>query len=135
MTRPSEFAECQACLCFAVRKLGRAVTQPYDRALRATGLRVTQFNTLAVLAQTGPMPMASLAEFMGMDRTSLTRNLKPPARKRWIRISPGDEDRRVRMVTITPAGITALRKALPAWRSAQASVRAIVDRSGFKLPG
>ncbi len=128
-----EFDECLACHCFAVRKTARAVTQHYDHALRGTGLRATQFNTLVVLAKAGPLPMARLAEFMGMDRTSLTRNLKPLARKRWIKISPGEEDRRVRMVAITPAGIAALRKALPAWRSAQASVGAILDRSGLKL--
>ena len=108
------------------------MTQHYDRALRKSGLRATQFNTLVVLAKAGPMPMASLAEFMGMDRTSLTRNLQPPARKKWIKIAPGDEDRRVRMVSITPAGIAALRKALPAWREAQAGADEILDRSGIR---
>ena len=131
--RTSEFDECRDCLCFAVRKSARAVTQHYDRALRGTGLRVTQFNTLAVLAQTGPLPMASLAEFMGMDRTSLTRNLQPPERKRWLRISPGEVDRRVRIVEITPAGIAALRKAVPAWRKAQAGAGAILDRSDLQM--
>ena len=103
MTGTSEFDECLSCNCFAVRKAARAVTQHYDRSLRKSGLRATQFNTLVVLAKAGPMPMAS-AEFLGMDRTSLTRNLQPPARKKWIRIAPGDEDRRVRMVSITDAG-------------------------------
>jgi DNA-binding MarR family transcriptional regulator len=131
MLPDSEFAECRDCVCFSVRKAARAVTQHYDRALRKTGLRTTQFNMLAVLAQTGPLPMADLAEFLGLDRTSLTRNLRPPERKRWIRIAQGDEDRRVRMVSITPAGTAALRKALPAWQSAQASVAPILERSGI----
>jgi DNA-binding MarR family transcriptional regulator len=134
MTDSSEFDECRACVCFAVRKAARAVTQHYDRALRKTGLRTTQFNMLVVLTQTGPQPMASLAEFMGMDRTSLTRNLRPPERKRWIKITQSDEDRRVRMVAITPLGVTALRKAVPAWRAAQANVGPILDRLGFKVP-
>ena len=133
--KTTEFDECLACSCFAVRKAARAVTQHYDRALRKSGLRATQFNTLVVLAKAGPIPMASLAEFMGMDRTSLTRNLQPPARKKWIRIAPGDEDRRVRMVSITPAGIAALRKALPAWREAQAGADKILDRSGIRVTG
>jgi DNA-binding MarR family transcriptional regulator len=131
----TEFDECLACHCFSIRKAARAVTQHYDRALRKSGMRATQFNTLVVLAKAGPMPMASLAEFLGMDRTSLTRNLQPPARKKWIRIAPGDDDRRVRMVSITPAGIVALRKALPAWREAQASADKILDRSGIRMTG
>ena len=129
----AEFAECRECRCFAVRKASRAVTQHYDRALRKTGIRVSQFNTLTVLTQTGPLPMQNLAEFMGLDRTSLTRNLQPPVRKRWIRIVLSEEDRRVRMVSITPAGIAALRKAVPAWRAAQASVDEVLKQSGLAV--
>jgi hypothetical protein len=87
MIGTSEFDECLSCNCFAVRKAARAVTQHYDRALRKSGLRATQFNTLVVLAKAGPMPMAGLAEFLGMDRTSLTRNVQPPVRKKWIRMA------------------------------------------------
>jgi DNA-binding MarR family transcriptional regulator len=131
----TEFHECRACLCFAVRKAARAVTQHYDRALRGTGLRATQFNMLTVLAEAGPLPMASLAEFMGMDRTSLTRNLRPPARKKWLKVRAGDDDRRVRIVEITPAGIAVLRRALPAWRKAQADAEKVLNRSGLKMSG
>ena len=135
MGRETEFSECRSCLCFAVRKAARAVTQHYDRALRATGLRATQFNMLTVLAEAGPLPMASLAEFMGMDRTSLTRNLQPPARRKWVKIAASEDDRRVRMVEITPAGLTMLRKAVPAWRKAQESAGTILVRSGLKMAG
>jgi len=133
--KTTEFNECLACSCFAVRKAGRAVTQHYDRALRKSGLRATQFNTLVVLTKAGPIAMASLADFLGMDRTSLTRNLQPPARKKWIRIAAGDDDRRMRMVSITPAGMAALRKALPAWREAQKSSDEILRRSGIRVTG
>lgn len=109
------------------------MTQHYDRALRKSGMRVSQFNTLTVLTQTGPLPMASLAEFMGLDRTSLTRNLQPPVKKRWIRIIPSEEDRRVRMVSITAAGVTALRKAVPAWRAAQTGVDAVLQQAGLAV--
>ena len=112
------------------------MTQHYDRALRKSGLRATQFNTLVVLAKAGPMPMAGLAEFLGMDRTSLTRNLQPPARKKWIRIAPGDEDRRVRMVSITPMpGSRLSGRRCPAWRHAQAGAKEILDRSGIRMTG
>jgi DNA-binding MarR family transcriptional regulator len=90
---------------------------------------------LTVLAEAGPLPMASLAEFMGMDRTSLTRNLRPPARRKWVTIAASEDDRRVRMVEITPAGLTMLRKAVPAWRKAQESAGTILVRSGLKMAG
>ena len=53
MHGPPEFDECLACNCFAVRKAARAVTQHYDRALRKSGLRATQFNTLVVSGEGG----------------------------------------------------------------------------------
>lgn len=131
----AEFAECRTCSCFAVRKASRAVTQHYDRALKKSGMRVSQFNTLTILTQTGPLPMASLAEFLGLDRTSLTRNLQPLVKKRWVRIVPSAEDRRVRMVSITAPGIAALRKAVPAWRTAQAGVEAVLKQAGLAVIG
>src|SRR6516225_1728379 len=49
----------------------------YDDVLRPLGLRVTQFNLLAVLTQTGPIAITALADLMGMERSALARNLKP----------------------------------------------------------
>jgi DNA-binding MarR family transcriptional regulator len=120
------FRECRECLCFAARWAARAVTQHFDRHLRPTGLRVTQFSMLARLAQTGPMPINRLASQMGLERTTLTRNLQPMVAKRWISVTE-DADRRVHNVEITTKGRAAAREALPAWRKAQASAR---DRLG-----
>lgn len=116
------FRECRGCLCAAVRRAARAVTQHYARHLRPTGLRGTQFSMLACLTQTGPLPINRLAAQMGVERTTLTRNLRPLLAKRWITISEED-DRRVRRVEITAKGRAVAREALPAWRKAQASVR------------
>ncbi len=53
------------------------MTQHYERAFRGTGLRATQFTLLATLIQTGPIPLGRLAEMTGLERTTLTRNLRP----------------------------------------------------------
>ena len=132
MARSSEFDECRSCHCFAARKTARAVTQHYDRALHGTGLGANQFTTLSVLAQAGPLPMAELAGTLGMDRTSLTRNLQPLARSGWVAIEPGADDARSRIVSLTRAGTAALRKALPAWRAAQASAGPLLRQ--MKIP-
>jgi DNA-binding MarR family transcriptional regulator len=116
------FRECRDCLCFAVRRAARAVTQHYERHLRPTGLRATQFTVLVRLAQTGPMPINRLASEMGLERTTLSRNLRPLLAKRWIAVSE-EADRRVHGVAITAKGRAVAREALPAWRKAQASAR------------
>ena len=63
----------------------------YDDALRPMGLRITQFNILAVLAQTGPIAITALAEVLGLERSALARNLKPVTRKRFVIVSTGSD--------------------------------------------
>ena len=65
------------CTCFNLRKAARAVTQAYDEALKLQGLRATQISILAMLSELGPVTMTNLADQLVMDRTTLTRNLKP----------------------------------------------------------
>ena len=64
------------CACANLRRATRLVTQSYDAALRPVGLRVTQFTILAVLAKRGQMRQSKLADILGMDGTTLTRNLR-----------------------------------------------------------
>ncbi|MFN4091028.1 MAG: MarR family winged helix-turn-helix transcriptional regulator [Alphaproteobacteria bacterium] len=109
------------CTCFKLRRATRRVTQIYDRHLHPTGLRITQFGLLARL-RAAPLHMTELADRMGMDRTTLTRNLRPLERLGYVAVDPG-EDRRTRTVAITPVGRLALSAAAPRWREAQAAVR------------
>lgn len=109
------------CTCFNLRKATRVVTQFFDQRLQASGLLVNQFTLLAALAQSGSPTMKTLAQILVMDRTTLTRNLKPLQRQGLIAIEPG-HDQRERIVTLTPAGQVALAKALPLWKDAQQQV-------------
>jgi DNA-binding MarR family transcriptional regulator len=106
------------CVCFSLRKTARAVSQLYDECLRPSGLRVTQFSLLAMLARGGEMTLGDLAAALVMDRTTLTRNLQLVEREGWIRIAPG-RDRRQRLISITAAGRRRWQAAIPHWRAAQ----------------
>ncbi|MDA0656022.1 MAG: MarR family winged helix-turn-helix transcriptional regulator [Proteobacteria bacterium] len=110
------------CACFNLRKAARAVTQLYDRFLQPSGLRATQFTILAALDQTGPRKLSALADALVLDRTTLTRNLKPLQRDNLIESRAGD-DRRVRELTITQIGKIRLDEALPLWREAQEDMK------------
>jgi DNA-binding MarR family transcriptional regulator len=127
-----DFRACQQCVCSAVRKASRAITHHYDTELRSAGLRVTQFTLLATLAQTGPMPMTRLAAFLGLERTTLTRNLKPLLRDKLV--EPRDEkDGRIRRIAITPRGEAAAREAFPLWKKAQDSVKKLTAAFDIRL--
>lgn len=114
------------CTSTNLRMATRAVTQFYDDSLRAAGLKSTQFSLLAAAATTGTAPISRLANQMAMDRTTLTRNLKPLVDGGLLRIEAG-ADRRVRRVTVTADGEAALARALPLWRQAQTRM---IDRLG-----
>jgi DNA-binding MarR family transcriptional regulator len=116
-----DLRECTACACFAVRRAARVITQHYDRALRPSGLRATQFTLLTMLGVGGPLPLSRVADRLGMERTTLTRNLKPLIDAGLIGIEHGD-DRRVRTIFITAKGHRAAVAALPDWRRAQRDV-------------
>ena len=73
---------------------------------------------LTVLALAGPLPMSRVADRLGMERTTLTRNLRPLLRQGLVTLGDGD-DRRVRMLTLTAKGRRAAVTALPHWREAQ----------------
>ena len=106
------------CACANLRRAARLVTQVYDSALRPAGLRVTQFTMLAVLAKRGQMRQSDYTEVLGMDGTTLTRNLKPLLKNGWILIDR-DTDQRVRLISLTKSGRTVLDKAIPRWQAAQ----------------
>jgi DNA-binding MarR family transcriptional regulator len=116
-----EFRDCAGCVCAGIRRAARVVTRHYQRHMRDTGLRGTQFPILVALINDGPLPVGRLAKRLGVERTTLTRNLAPLVKNQWIRIL-SEEDGRVHFVTITAKGKSMARSALPAWRAAQASV-------------
>ena len=116
-----DLSECGACACFALRRAARAITRLYDRQLRPSGLRATQFTLLVVLKNAGPQSVQVLADRLGLERTTLTRNLQPLLARQLVTADAG-ADRRVRTLSITRAGVQAAVAALPLWRKAQRQI-------------
>jgi DNA-binding MarR family transcriptional regulator len=107
------------CNCLALRQASRYITNVYDQALSETGLRVTQFSILYKLSALGTMTVNAMAAELVMDRTTLTRNLKPLERDALVASGPSETDRRERVISLTPAGKAKIKAVLPLWRKAQ----------------
>lgn len=105
------------CTCFKLRKLTRTMSRLYDQHLATVGLKTTQYSVLTNAARE-PLPVAELAERLGTERTTLTRNLKPLIEAQWVTLEAG-ADSRQRIVTITDAGRAKVKEAYVAWRAAQ----------------
>jgi DNA-binding MarR family transcriptional regulator len=108
------------CLCLHAQRAVRALARLFDAALAPHGLTNGQFSLLMALNGAEPPSIGRLADFLAMDRTSLTAALKPLERQGFLGVSPSKDDRRARLVTITPEGVAVLGKAVHAWRHTHA---------------
>jgi DNA-binding MarR family transcriptional regulator len=123
--------EARRCACATIRRTDRVLTQFYDEILAPSGLYVTQFTTLATLAEAAPITINRLAQLLVMDRTTLTRNLELLTKQHLVRIEEG-QDRRMRLVFLTQEGEEALRRAWPLWQEAQARIERALGRERFE---
>lgn len=118
-----QLQEMSGCVCFALRRTARLVTQLYDAALRPHRLRATQFPILVAGSRREEIPLPELAAWLGMDRTTLLRNARPLARRKLLEVVPEGGSRRT-LVRVTPAGRALLARAYPAWKNVQDRVLA-----------
>src|SRR5262245_4003355 len=106
------------CTIFNLRKASRAMTRMYDEDIASSGLRANQFTMLVAVCLAAPARISRLADLLGTEKSTLSRNLSPLERTGLIASTPG-EDRRERRFTITPKGEAVLEKAIPLWEEAQ----------------
>ena len=106
------------CICSQVRKLARKLSSLYDTVLAPEKLTVTQYSLLANIARAGQLLHTVLAEKVGMERTTLTRNLRPLTRAKLV-VATAGLDRRQRFLQLTTAGRRKLIRCLPLWEKAQ----------------
>lgn len=118
----------QMCVCDNLRRASRIVSGYYDEMLRSTGLHANQIVLLLPPYLLGPISISKMAERTGLDRTTLTRNLRPLEARGVITIAPGD-DLRTRIVKLTAAGREVLVAAVPLWEAAQ---KEVIELLGFQ---
>ena len=107
------------------------LTKHYDDALHSLKLKPTQFTILAVLSSVDAITVTELADYMILDRTTLTRNLRPLEKQRMINTNAG-EDRRTRMISLSKKGLNKLEKAIPLWKQAQKEVSKYMGDNRFE---
>src|SRR5687767_4376564 len=133
MTKPPTREECLVmgwtCLFHNLRRAVRAVTQVFDEHFEELGIKATQFTVLSILLhdEADPPTVTDLAASFVLEQSSLSRNLAVLERLGYVRLVPGEKDKRERVVTLTRAGRTIVGKGYPIWQRAQAAVSASLD--------
>lgn len=77
--------------------------------------------------------MGSVAALLAMDRTTLTANLKPLARRGLVRIKIDEQDRRSRRLALSAEGRALLAEALPVWKRHHAALARRLNRNAGAL--
>ncbi|MCH7775537.1 MAG: winged helix-turn-helix transcriptional regulator [Gemmatimonadetes bacterium] len=118
------------CVCFQVRKLSRRITRAYDSALGETGLKITQFTMLAaVVGSCEGLSLTDLADRLGMDRSTFSRNLAPLVKRGLVEHADTLKGRR-RNVRATESGCMLFKATAPAWQRAQDRLRRQLNEAG-----
>ena len=118
------------CTCANLRRAARSVTRLYNGELKNDGIEITQFTLIMALNQTGEIPQGELGKLLALDSTSLTRMLDLLKKRGWVQAKEG-EDRRMRLFSLTTAGRSKFRQALPHWQRAQDRVLATIGEKAM----
>jgi DNA-binding MarR family transcriptional regulator len=97
------------------------VSRLFDEALAPTGLKSGQFNILCAVAAGDVTTAGQVAALLAMDRTTLSRNLKPLRAAGYV-TSEGGAGRRPDTLTLTHAGRVVLDEGVSLWRTVQSSL-------------
>jgi DNA-binding MarR family transcriptional regulator len=114
------------CTGASVRRLARRMTSFYEHHMRSTGLKLSQYSVLAHLSET-PQTLMQLAQRLEMDRTTLTRSIKPLLASGWVARTEGSDGRQ-HLLVLTAAGKQVRKAARQSWKAAQLALEAELGR-------
>ncbi|MBB5055137.1 DNA-binding MarR family transcriptional regulator [Afipia massiliensis] len=113
------------CICTGLRQAAFDITEIYDSYLEPSGLKITMFRVLRRLSSAEQASITELAVIVGVDRSTLGRNLRVLERMNLVAFEEA-EDARSRTIVLTALGRTTLAKATPLWVKAQTKMRSVL---------
>ncbi|HYF53469.1 MAG TPA: MarR family winged helix-turn-helix transcriptional regulator [Salinarimonas sp.] len=112
----------ETCLVLTTRQASNALTRTYNASLAEVGLEVTQFTLLGMIAAERAGSAAELARQIGIERSTLARNLERLIKDGLVTAQSG-QGRRV-LYRLTDAGRERLVRAITCWEKAQSAMLA-----------
>jgi DNA-binding MarR family transcriptional regulator len=122
------------CLCLHTQRAARALARRFDRVLSPLGLTNGQFSLMMALNRPEPVGMGPVAALLGMDRTTLTAALKSLERRGLVATASHPDDRRSRLLSLTPQGHALLAQAVPIWQETHAEVDRLLGEADDLRP-
>jgi DNA-binding MarR family transcriptional regulator len=117
------------CIAVRVRLINRVITALYDEALRPFGLRISQANILAAVAQMGQCRPAEVSRILRLEKSTLSRDVDIMKQNGWLESQPPDGGRN-QTIRLAPHGKKLLGQIRPSWEKAQADARLLIGADG-----
>jgi DNA-binding MarR family transcriptional regulator len=125
MKNNSEIEHC-VCYCRSMRRATQSITNIYNKSLASSGLSISQFSILVFLYRIDKVSVSELAKAMGLDRTTLVRNLKPLEKQGLvIDVSTGGRDRQL---ILTEDGQETYKTTSRLWKDVQSEIEQVLGK-------
>jgi DNA-binding MarR family transcriptional regulator len=115
----------QSCLSLNLRWAARNVTRHYEQALEKASISATQLPIVAAVHAMEMPSLATLAENLDLERSTVSREVKILVRDGLLELTPG-RDGRTKEVHLTRKGVTTLARAIPLWKEAHAELQEMI---------
>lgn len=110
-----------SCYCKNIRRLSNSITKYYDDYLKNAGLTLNQYSLLSSTEKIQPASITQIAKKVGLERTTIVRDLKPLFKMELIE-DIAEEGKRNRKIVLTKKGKDILSRAKPYWDEAQKNI-------------
>ncbi|PIC62864.1 MarR family transcriptional regulator [Sporosarcina sp. P13] len=121
----------QVCACANLRTVTGSLTQLYNKLLKPTGLKITQYYMLGNIYNSPDISISKLGEIMLLDQTTVTRNLNILKDSGYVEIKKATLDSRTKVVTITELGYEKLNNATPIWMQVQEQIEGSIGNEEY----
>lgn len=121
-----------SCYCINLRRLNNVVTKIYDEYLEEIKLTVNQYSLLININKLEICSVSDLAIYVGLERTTLVRTLKPIFDKGLIE-DISQSNQRNRKIKITEKGKELLKEGKPLWNQAQKEMEDKIGKDNIKV--
>lgn len=116
------------CYCTNLRRSANTLSDIYDASLKSTGLTAAQYYHLITLWRLGSANITHWAEHVGLERSTMVRNIRPLQKKGLIETVPG----RGKTFALSDEGKRILNLAVPLWQNAQTKIEAILGKKDIE---
>lgn len=107
----------RGCVFSRTRMLDRVLSRLFDDSLSPLGVRANQLTVLALIGAMEGLRAADVAQYLEMDKSTVSRGLALLRDRGWVAESVGATKTSRRLV-VTAEGRALLHETLPFWRSA-----------------